>query len=632
MLFGGHSIGYTQQHCQADIVIETYLDEKTVKITLSNIGKVFCTTVENDDVVTDECPGLDNTAINLALVGNVKVLMKVDAFTYEIFSASNDNKGNDLFIARANDSQPSDGFIPFKGASVTVTTFDYDPCFPYWCNPGERLWSFKDTKFRYIQGDSGSAQLVFDNELQNRDVSPQNRDVSPQMGIYVIEGKRDGSNKIETMVALIDGVCMDGKKTKLRLSKKGLKSKGCAAKKAIDGFTSGVYKIMSLHSRIPSLPFGAQIPLNGVLKKTAETGTVELEFQTIASSRVYEVDPETKTVSSKSVNAYLAEVAQSISGPPTIFPAVSVLDFPVELARAFTVTMFQEEKRLGGFMTKLSRTAKGYTATVNLTFHDAKKLGENTLIQSFSINSAPIRVGERRVGENFDNIFLGGRDLRVVDFTNSTFRFANLTGAILINTFFFNAILTNATLTNANLYRAVLQLANLTDANLTDADLRIATLTNANLTRANLTRADLREANLTRADFRGANLTRADLSDANLQGANLYGLNLGGVNLSRVRNFLNANLQSANLQGVNLSGANLYRIVFPRANLSGVNFEGANLTRATFFHTNFTGANFRNANLTNADFRHTTVTNADFRGAITFGAVFTGANTGAAIV
>ena len=615
MAFGGRSIGYTQQHCQADIVIEPHLDEKTVNIILSNIGKVFCTTVENDDVVPDEYQALDSTVINIALVRNATVLMKVNVFTYEVFSASNDNKDIHSFIARATGSQPGGLGLagPFKGASVTVTMYDYD-CYPglcctYWCD--NRF--FKDTKSQYIPvTGSDSAELVIENNTL--DLFPIISD------LFAIEGNRAGSNKLETMVAYIHRICVDGKRIKLRLSKKGLKSKGCAAKKAIDGFTSGVYKIQSMYRVISTSLFGAQIPTqDGVLKKTAEDGTFNLEFQTIASYRLYEVDPATKMVSSIGVDSYLEKVAQSISGPPTIFPVVSVLDFPVELP------MFQEEK-IVGFMTKLSRTAKGYTATVNLTFHDAKKLGEETFMGRFIINSAPIRFGERRVGENFDNIFLGGRDLRVVDFTNSTFRFANLTGAILINTFFFNAILTNATLTNANLYRAVLQLANLTDANLTNANLTNADLQIANLTNANLTRADLRDANLTRANLRNANLTRADLRGAifnnetdlrgaNFDGANLSGVTFNGANLSGAINFRTANISGANLSGVNLSNTYLVRVYFSGLNLSRANLTRANLQSALLNSANLTGANF-----TNADIRR-----ADLTEAFTAGAIFTGA-------
>ena len=605
MVFGGLSIGYTQQHCQADIVIEPHLDEKTVKIILSNIGKVFCTTVENDDVVTDEYQRLDSTSINLALVGNATVLMKMDVFTYEVFSASNDNKDIHSFIARATGSQPGGGLVGlFKGASVTVTMYGFDHECDYLDHGCNDHRFYKDTNSEFVSIDSNSGDLFL--HFQHETPIP----ILPYPNtLFIIEGNRAGSNKLETMVAYIHRICVDGKRIKLRLSKKGLKSKGCAAKKAIDGFTSGVYKIQSMYPVQPSSLFGAQIPThNGVLKKTAEDGTFNLEFKTIASYRLYEVYPATKMVSSIGVDSYLEKVAQSISDPHLI----SAADLPEPENKLLTVTMFEEGAGAGfagfieGFITKWSQNAKGYTATVKLTFHDAKKLGEETFIGIFIINSASIRFGERRVGENFDNIFLGGRDLRVVDFTNSTFRFANLTSAILINTFFFNAILTNATLTNANLYRAVLQLANLTNAN----------LTNANLTNADLRNANLRNANLTRADLRGAIFNNeTDLRGANFDGANLSGVIFNGANLSGAINFRTANISGANLSGVNLSNTYLVRVYFSGLNLSRANLTRANLQSALLNSANLTGANF-----TNADIRR-----ADLTEAFTAGAIFTGA-------
>jgi uncharacterized protein YjbI with pentapeptide repeats len=321
---------------------------------------------------------------------------------------------------------------------------------------------------------------------------------------------------------------VDGKRIKLRLSKKDLKSKGCAAKKAIDGFTSGVYKIISLYpmlggSSAQLFPTVAQLQItNGVLTKTAQLGKLELAFNATASSRVYNIDRATNMVSSINVNNYLENVAQSISETSGKSAAASA-------PTAFTVTMFQEEQGLGytGFITNLSWTAKGYIATVNLTFSDYEALEEKIPIENFHIlffdtrlRPLPNRPDERRVWENFDNRnFTAGTNLSGSNFTESTFSFANLTRVNLKNTIFFMATLTNTTFRYANLENAFLQLADLTEAILTGANLTRAILTDADLTGADLTRADLTGADLTRADLRGAVLNRTNFTGANLAGA-----------------------------------------------------------------------------------------------------------------
>jgi hypothetical protein len=83
------------------------------------------------------------------------------------------------------------------------------------------------------------------------------------------------------------------------------------------------------------------------------------------------------------------------------------------------------------------------------------------------------------------------------------------------------------------------------------ANLRWANLSGANLLEANLSGAHLSGANLLEANLSGANLSGANLLEANLSGANLSGADLRGANLRW------ANLREADLSGANLSGANL---------------------------------------------------------------------------
>jgi uncharacterized protein YjbI with pentapeptide repeats len=576
---------YTRQSLRADFVVEPYTDnEKICKLTLSDIGDVFCTTVENDKVVTDVCPRLDFTAINLALTKGRHVLLQVEmageTLVYQIFSVNNNNNGRYL-IGRAIDSQPG-RVVPgeFKGASVTVTMYDDDPCFTYWCFPycnrwcDYHLWSFKDKKCEFVSIDSDSGELSFHHDTPISDV--------PELGflginsVVEIRAKRDGCKNAKTMIGIIVRVCDDGKRIKLRISKKGLKSKGCAAKKVVDGFKEGVYQLQSIQSVLDAR--SAHPPIlgiaNGVLKRTAEPGTVELAFNTTASSKLYEVDSATKIVSSKSVDAYLAEVAQSISEPVEE-------DLPGQ-ENKFSVTMGVGAGAgagiIRGFINKLSWTEWGYNATVHVPFSVYNMLGEKTNIENFSVNFVPSSfVGQQLIGQTLYN--------RVFP-ENTDFRFANLQGSTLQGSTLIGADFSN-------------------NAFLNFTDFRFANLTRANFTRATgnsiiLERAILQDANLSNAQLIRANLQRANLQRANLDGAILQDANLQDANLSGAFNVLNANLTNATLIGVN----------FSRVNLTRTNFSGLDLSRAIFTNANLTGANFRGATLTGANFRSAILTGA----------------------
>jgi uncharacterized protein YjbI with pentapeptide repeats len=401
--------------------------------------------------------------------------------------------------------------------------------------------------------------------------------------VIEIIAKRDGCKNAKTMIGIVVRVCVDVKRITLRISKKGLKSKGCAAKKVVAGFKEGAYQLESMRwldlvRSLPQIPgSGFILTQGGTLKRTAETGTVEIVFQTIASSRVYEVDTETKTVSSKSVDAYLAEVAQSISESE---PGAE--DFP-ESEKKFSVTIEVGEGFIEGFINNLSWTEPKYTATVHVPFSNYNMLEENTNIESFSVNFVPSSfVGQQLIGQTlYNRVFPENTDFRFANLTR-----ANLQGSTLIGADFSNNAFLNFT------------------------DFRFANLTRANFTRATGNFINLEEANLSNAILSNAQLIRADLRNANIDGANLQGANLEYANLSDARNVLNANLTNATLIGVNFSRVNLRRTNFMRINLSGAIFEGTNLTGANFMGANLAGANFTNANILNANFRGANLTGA----------------------
>ena len=80
--------------------------------------------------------------------------------------------------------------------------------------------------------------------------------------------------------------------------------------------------------------------------------------------------------------------------------------------------------------------------------------------------------------------------------------------------------------------KATLRFANLSGAILIDVDLRKANLNEAILRGANLSKADMSEADMNEADMSEAILNEADMSEAILRGAILNGADLRGVDLS----------------------------------------------------------------------------------------------------
>ncbi|ELP52905.1 pentapeptide repeats family protein [Microcystis aeruginosa TAIHU98] len=173
----------------------------------------------------------------------------------------------------------------------------------------------------------------------------------------------------------------------------------------------------------------------------------------------------------------------------------------------------------------------------------------------------------------------------------TTLRFVDLSGAILIEADLSWANLSEADLSGANLSEAILSEADLSEAILWTAKLSWAHLWGADLSGANLSEADLSEADLSEADLseailRGANLSEADLSWANLRGANLIQANLRGAILSWAilsgADLSGAILRGADLSGADLSEADLRGAFLSEAILSGAILSGAKVENAIF--------------------------------------------------
>jgi len=133
-----------------------------------------------------------------------------------------------------------------------------------------------------------------------------------------------------------------------------------------------------------------------------------------------------------------------------------------------------------------------------------------------------------------------------------------------------------ADLHGAILNGADLKGADLSSANLMGADLRQAELPYTNLVGANLSIVDLSEAYLGLANLMGAILVDADLSEANLSSANLSMADMGLANLT------GAYLEKANMNNADLSFSNMSGAVLKDVSLSNASMHEAILTGVVF--------------------------------------------------
>lgn len=171
---------------------------------------------------------------------------------------------------------------------------------------------------------------------------------------------------------------------------------------------------------------------------------------------------------------------------------------------------------------------------------------------------ARINSGEYRPSGRFPSnarafgVYLGGTDLRALDFNGAWLEGANFNEADLTRAHFSEAFLLGSTFLNTILF---------------GADFSRAALAGADLRSANLGRADLQDAELSNADLNGANLAEANLGETVLQDANLSGADLEGTRLE------GADLRGANLQGTDLSLAFLSGARFSISDLEGAIYD-----------------------------------------------------------
>ena len=410
---------YLEQSFKARVGFDISEAAELIEGTLFNIkisdivGYVDATyTDAAGDLKVDEYPKMDTTAVKIGLLMGANVLVQIGQIdglklAYKVLSVHKDpepDAGALTFTVRGH----SDWVTPesFVGASVAITMFPSIPTPSLWFHDWGWTGAQNNEMFVFAtykeNQDKSSAIIAFNNPDTGGPIwgfPASSKSVVP----LLITAKSVGSKKTATMVGFLDRVCVDGRRTRMRLSKKGLKSKGCAAKKAVAGFSSGEYRIQSIAPAPTRLTpassnppqgdgwkmFGAwlapTIPTKeGTLTKTGKAGEFDLRFPLGEKERVYKYDPETKTVSSISVNKYLGEFAPSLSGI-----AASTL-VKIELGKLERGGPTREAQ-IYGLMVDLAWSDEpsigggGWKATVRTSLADAKRLANVTDVKEITI-------------------------------------------------------------------------------------------------------------------------------------------------------------------------------------------------------------------------------------------------------
>jgi hypothetical protein len=371
---------------------------KLFNIKISDIVRgvdAFCIDAAGD-LKVDEYPIVDTTAIELGLASGSSVLLQIGAsdetpaLTCKVLSVHKDPEpGAGALTLTVSGDGGAPGMQLYPASVIVIVV-------PSIAAPSVLGWGLQFHDWDGAQNnemfglatyeenqDKSSGIITFNNPGAGSPTfiwSP----ASSKLGTpWLIMGKRVGSKKTETMVCYIRSYKAAGNKIELRLSKKGLKSKGCAAKKAVAGFNSGEYRIQNIYpvqggvGLNSSNPPGVFLTATGTLTKTDVLGTYTLKFASGEKERVYNYDEKKKEVSSKSANKYLGEVAQSLPGIAASTLVKLRLD-PLETGR---IPMTQ----IYGLMVDLAwsdepPTAGGsfWIATVKTSLADAEMLGDVT--------------------------------------------------------------------------------------------------------------------------------------------------------------------------------------------------------------------------------------------------------------
>jgi hypothetical protein len=454
---------YQEQEFKADVGIKSREDAREPWIVeLSNIREVKAITFADGDagaIATATYETFDITAVQIGLRMGANVSIQVKprdgtVLTYKVRSvhedlitepgATGDKRCVIINAWAIRDLFPIDPpfSATFVDATVSVTIlpalnqfslshwecrndFRNDLCLPIFLNYNSNSETGKLTISDVSNGETPATPGI----LANNDLIAFLVNLSGLMrgkGLAVeIRAKRAGCNNVKTMIGIVDRICVDGKRIELRISKKGLKSKGCAAKKAVAGFTSDVaYELQSIKPVFgPVGEAGSSNPgdwpvigpaywaIAGTLTKTGVVGEFRLRFALDAKTRVFSYDEEKNEVSSISVNDYLVQVAQSIGRVPPLAGVAAPARFETAADRpgagpgpGFGIDLlalvgFEPAgdrpgagagggQIIAGLISGLvwSTEKSSWSAKVKTSFVDAAKLGDETRVDKFRLN------------------------------------------------------------------------------------------------------------------------------------------------------------------------------------------------------------------------------------------------------
>jgi uncharacterized protein YjbI with pentapeptide repeats len=222
--------------------------------------------------------------------------------------------------------------------------------------------------------------------------------------------------------------------------------------------------------------------------------------------------------------------------------------------------------------------------SVRMTAVNSREIETNSF--ATSMNTVPTDKKKDYSGINFSNIR---------DFSNYTFKGANLTGAIFEYLDFEKGefIEDPNNIEKLTLPTSKLNFLDFSGADLTGASFYGTTMPNANFQGADCTRASFIDTKMHNAKFQGA-----IISNLNCDGTDLTGADFSGLTMTNYVSFSYANLTKANFSNTKFKiDPDTYgNIEFIESNFTDANFSGANFIG----YADFTGGIFKNTNFSKA--------------------------------
>ena len=408
--------GFLSQSCEADIGVTPAGKDMTIQLN-KYIGNVDilrallpfqATGSTSNELEEKSYQRFDLTAIRLAIGTGEHLAIKVGTrdgkkMTYELTGASKDKKtGKEIFSVKAVSGSLLPALRAITGARIEIL------------GGSIAVLALPDLPIPTATWDDAKQNLIiqWDNDYYAKVLNYAIANKEP----VAIEAMRAGSTKKEKMVIYVSSYKVSGNNIELRLSKKGLKSKGEFAGNAVDGFSSGKYTIQSIqllptHDKVcpfnsapfapglPSGPFAPGLPDDcfdngfdngyngyiisveaGFLEKAGDGpgpgfGAFELNFKVDRAERLLSFDKKKNEVSSASVSRYLRDFERYLRRASNEVG---------EGAKAMIVGFgLSDGKTVVGEMIVLKNNNGGYMAEMLFAYSDAEELKNKTSVETF---------------------------------------------------------------------------------------------------------------------------------------------------------------------------------------------------------------------------------------------------------